>query len=147
VLWFWEGDFQDPQLGEWVPIPARISHSVGAFSDIHVAYAKSLFTDAERLGTRKEQCQAVAETMVGMFDRVNAEGPANKREASAMRLGEERVNLAVSTFPHATTEPEPDRNRDAPSSEQEETWEFDLDNLEPFPMADDLLLTKDWDLS
>lgn len=135
-VWFWAGDFRDPLVGEWKRIPARITRAVGAFADVHLEYAKSLFTDADRQTGRTARVEAVEETMLAMFTRVRNVGPAHAREATVFRLGDERTRLALNTFPHPTQSVSGGTN--AGSEADSGLWDVDLDDLEPFPMADDL---------
>lgn len=132
-VWFWAGDFRDPAIGEWVRVPARITERVGAFADVHLAYAKSLFTDADRQTGRAARVEAVEETMIAMFDRVRSLGTANPREATVFRLGEERVQQALEVFPHDPADASPSQ----PIEGNDDAWDFDASDLEPFPMADD----------
>jgi hypothetical protein len=139
-VWFWAGDFQQATKGDWVEIPARIAETVGAFSDVHLAHAKSLFSEADHQSKRSDQVKAVALKMIAMFERVNAEGPANRREERIFRLGKERTNLVADSFP---SEPK-QNNTDVETSPMdfednpEDFWDFNLDEIEPFPMADEL---------
>lgn len=136
-IWFWAGDPQEPSAGTWIPVPARIRRHVGAFSDIHLAYAKSLFTDQERQSTRADQILAVERTMLEMFDRIQLHGPASKREALVMATGAERIRQAAVTFPH-----DPDDHGLEAEEWQVDTHEplediviDDLDDIEPFEVV------------
>jgi len=134
-IWFWACDFQDSTAGSWVRIPARITRHVGAFADIHLQYAKSLFTDEDRLTGRAERVEAVEQTMIEMFARVRSQGAANDREATVFRLGDERTSLAIEAFPHDASSV--DGSAPVPEEPAEdETWDFDVNDLEPFPMAE-----------
>jgi transposase InsO family protein len=139
TLWFWEGDFQDQKTGQWVRIPARIARTVGSFADVHLAYAKSLFSQEDHQKTREEQSEAIEATMIAMFARVNAEGPASPQEARSFRLGTERTNLAIKAFPHETETSKTDGYDGLHVVEDihNSTWDFDFDDIEPFRMATD----------
>lgn len=136
-IWFWACHFQDATVGQWVRIPARITRHVGAFSDIHLQYAKSLFTDEDRQTGRAARTESIEATMVEMFARVRAQGPANPREATVFRLGQERAELSLEAFPHPLTDAiDTSEAAETPDVAGGDGWDFDVSDLEPFPMAE-----------
>ena len=144
VVYFWQGDPIDPEVGEWVAIPSRIRDQIGAFSDAHLAYVKSLIAEEDRTGSHSKQVRVVEEAMVETFQRINALGYANRREENAFTLGDRRVKDSDATFPHKhDLDPDPLDldNLESRSQEADDDADNEWDDVEPFPIAYD-----NWDI-
>lgn len=135
-IWVWLGDAHDRLNGHWVRIPARITRVVGAFSDIHLAYAKSLFTNEDKRATREEMTEAIEATMVEMFERISTFGPANPREETVIRYGHDRVLASTATFPHDADEIDIHWN-DWEADETGDLTVVNFDDIEPYEMGVD----------
>ena len=142
VIYFWQSDILDPMEGEWIAIPSRLRDQIGAFSDAHLSYVKSLIAKEDLTGSEEKRVRVVEQAMVETFQRINASGYASKREENAFTLGDGRVRDAEATFPHKH-EFDPDALDsdavDAAALEIEDDGDEhdEWDDVEPFPIAYD----------
>lgn len=137
-VFFWAGDPQLPNVGQWIRVPARVSRYIGAFAQVHVEYAKRAFF-SNTTTPFKDRPAALEATMRDLFERVEKHGFINKREENVFRHGATQIALHDARFadpdiaPHPY--PEPSSSSGGYSDDEDGFDDLDLDAIEPFPIA------------
>lgn len=94
-IWFWAGDLDDPLSGQWIRIPCTAGLGDIPFSDIALGYVKGLLAESGRATGRHRKSEELRIELETFLARVEAEGPANRREARVAALDRSKVTMAA----------------------------------------------------
>lgn len=94
-IWFWAGDLHDPLKGEWIRVPCTAGLGDIPFSDIALGYVKGLLAESGRATGRHRKSEELRIELEAFLARVEADGPANRREARVAALDRSKVTMAA----------------------------------------------------